>query len=123
MEGPFLRPATSSVLLTTRQRVTKKATAPHPYYGRRLLTQRVLEQREREASIKPTATIFVKTGLDGLVGGGTGTPGGHQHQVYLTGTRTVRTAHKINKKHLMRPVQNPKQPELQVVMALLTSRL
>lgn len=55
---------------------------PHPFYGRRLLTQRMLNQREREASIKPTATIGMSKGLDEATGG-------KKRAVYLNDTRTV----------------------------------
>lgn len=58
----------------------KKESTPHPFYGRRLLTQRLLNQREREASIKPTATIGMNKGLD---------PGGRKRALYLNDTRTV----------------------------------
>lgn len=70
------------MLLTTRSRATKKEAIPHPYYGRRLLTQRLLNQREREAGIKPTATIGRNKGLDEA-------DGGKKRALYLNDTRTV----------------------------------
>ncbi|CAM9807709.1 unnamed protein product [Scytosiphon promiscuus] len=82
VESPLLRAATSSVLLTTRSRAAKKEVTPHPYYGRRLLTQRLLNQREREASIKPTATIGMGKGLGEAAGG-------KKRAVYLNDTRTA----------------------------------
>lgn len=73
------------MLLITRSRTAKKETTPHPFYGRRLLTQRLLNQREREASIKPTATIGLKTkGRDDLAGDR------QSRTLYLNETRTVR---------------------------------
>ncbi|CAM9869585.1 unnamed protein product, partial [Laminaria digitata] len=84
VEGPLLRPATSSMLLTTRSRTAKKETTPHPFYGRRLVTQRLLNQREREAGIKPTATIGVNTqGRDDLAGDR------QSRTLYLNETRTA----------------------------------
>lgn len=81
-ESPLIRAATSSVLLTTRFRAAKKEATPHPFYGRKLLTQRLLNQREREASIKPTATIGMNKGLDEA-------SGGRKRALYLNDTRTV----------------------------------
>lgn len=71
------------MLLTARSRAAKKGAVPHPYYGRRLLTQRLLNQHEREASIKPTAIIGVNKGLHDAVGGG------KKRALYLNDTRTV----------------------------------
>lgn len=82
VENPLIRAATSSVLLTTRSRAAKKGATPHPYYGRKLLTQRLLDQREREARIKPTATIGISKGLDEA-------SGGRKRALYLNDTRTV----------------------------------
>lgn len=70
------------MLLTARSRAAKKEAIPHPYYGRKLLTQRLLNQREREASIKPTATIGINKGLDEAAGG-------KKRALYLNDTRTV----------------------------------
>lgn len=82
VESPLIRAATSSVLLTTRSRAARKEATPHPYYGRKLLTQRVLDQIEREATIKPTATIGTNKGLDEA-------SGSRKRAVYLNDTRTV----------------------------------
>lgn len=90
VEGPLLRPATSSMLLTTRSRSAKKETTPHPFYGRRLLTQRLLNQREREASIKPTATIGVNKVRDDLAGDR------QSRTLYLNDTRTVREGRTVH---------------------------
>ncbi|CAM9774333.1 unnamed protein product [Ectocarpus sp. 4 AP-2014] len=86
IESPLIRAATSSALLTTRSRAMKKESTPHPFYGRRLLTQRLLNQREREASIKPTATIGMNKGLD---------PGGRKRALYLNDTRTAFNDHEL----------------------------
>lgn len=56
-EGPFLRPATSSVLQTTRPAAAVRATVPHLYHGQRLSTKCLLNKREQEALIKSTATL------------------------------------------------------------------
>lgn len=66
VEGPSLRPATSSSLLTAQAIVPKRVTVPHHYYGQRLLTQHLLDQREREAGIKPTSIMFTKRDDDGV---------------------------------------------------------
>lgn len=84
VESPLIRAATSSVLLTTWSRAAKKEVAPHPFYGSKLLTQRLLTQREREASMKPTATIGVNKGLDEA-------SGSRKRALYLNDTRTVST--------------------------------
>eukprot|EP00903_Cladosiphon_okamuranus_P008869 g8491.t1 len=88
VESPLIRAATSSVLLTTRSRAAKKEITPHPYYGRKLLTQRVLNQREREARIKPTATIGMNKGLDQA-------SGSRKRALYLNDTRTAFNDHAL----------------------------
>ncbi|CAM9122055.1 unnamed protein product [Discosporangium mesarthrocarpum] len=89
VEGPLLRPATSSALLTTRTRMPVKVEAPHHYYGRRLLTRRRLNEREREAKFKPTATISVNQGLTGDMCAEGGSAGGWdgQRSAYLNDIR------------------------------------